>query len=191
MPDRKSPYTLADEKHTLKDFIDYLRESIIIKASGLSDEDARRKLVPSDTTLLWLVQHMVVVEMSWFQYVFAGLDVDLPKDGSEVGDTVESAVTSYRDVIARSNEIIDACNDLDQRAARAGRAPEPVSMRWILVHMVEEMARHAGHADIVRELIDGAVGLRADVDNMAEGDQAWWEAYRSRLERVARQAGDG
>jgi hypothetical protein len=158
MPDRKTPYTVADEKQTLKDFIDYLRESIIIKASGLSDEDARRKLVPSDTTLLWLVQHMVVVEMSWFQHVFAGLDVDLPKDGSEVGDTVESAVTSYRDAIARSNEIIDACDDLDQRAARAGRAPEPISMRWILVHMVEETARHAGHADILREQIDGETG---------------------------------
>ena len=158
MPDRKAPYIFADEKQTLRDFIDYLRESIIIKASGLSDEDARRKLVPSDTTLLWLVQHMVVVEMSWFQYVFAGLDVDLPKDGSEVGDTVESAVTSYRDAIARSNEIIDACDDLEQRAARVGRAPEPVSMRWILVHMVEETARHAGHADILREQIDGETG---------------------------------
>ena len=158
MPDRKAPYTLADEKQTLKDFIDYLRESIIIKASGLSDEDARLKLVPSDTTLLWLVQHMVVVEMSWFQYVFAGLDVDVPRDGSEVGDTVKAAVASYRGAIARSNEIIDACDDLDQRAARAGRAPEPVSMRWILVHMVEETARHAGHADILREQIDGETG---------------------------------
>ena len=158
MPDRKTPYTLADEKQTLKDFIDYLRGSIIIKASGLSEEDARRKLVPSDTTLLWLVQHLVVVEMWWFQYLFAGLDVDLPEDGSEVGDTVETAVASYREVIARSDEIIDACDDLETRAARAGRSPEPMSLRWILVHMVEEIARHAGHADILREQIDGKTG---------------------------------
>jgi hypothetical protein len=66
-----------------------------------------------------------------------------------------------------------------------------VTLHQILVHMIAETDRHAGHADNVRELIDGAAGLRADNDNMAPGDPAWWEDYRSRLERVAQQAGHG
>jgi uncharacterized protein DUF664 len=64
-----------------------------------------------------------------------------------------------------------------------------VSLHRILIHMIAETNRHAGHADIVRELIDGAVGLRSDNDNMAPGDRAWWDTYRTRLENVAREAG--
>lgn len=158
MPDRKTPSTLADEKQTLRDFLDYLRESVIIKASGLSEEDARRPMVDSGTNLLWLVKHLARVEMLWFQHLFAGLDVDAPEGDLEPDDSVRSAADAYREAIARSNEIIDHCDDLDGRAARAGRAPEPMSMRWILVHMVEETARHAGHADIIREQIDGTTG---------------------------------
>ena len=69
----------------------------------------------------------------------------------------------------------------------AGRTRE-VTLHRILVHMIAETHRHAGHADIVRELIDGAAGLRQDNDNLAPGDQAWWESYRDRLERAAREA---
>ena len=158
MPDRKTPYTFADEKTTLKDFIDYLRESVILKAQGLSDEDASRALVPSGTSLMWLLKHLAVVELSWFQLVFLGLDVEVPDDDVKPDDSVEAAIATYREVIARSNDIIDECADLDMRAARAGRTTEPVTMRWILVHMVEEIGRHAGHADILREQIDGATG---------------------------------
>jgi uncharacterized damage-inducible protein DinB len=158
MVDRKTPYTFADEKTTLKDFIDYLRESVIIKVQGLSDEDARRELVPSGTSLMWLLKHLRDVETWWFQYLFLGLDVEFPDDDVKPDDTVEEAITTYREAIAHSNEIIAECEDLDIRAARAGRAPEPVTMRWLLVHMVEEIGRHAGHADILREQIDGATG---------------------------------
>ncbi len=66
-----------------------------------------------------------------------------------------------------------------------------MTLRRILVHMISETDRHAGHADIVRELIDGTVGLRQDIGNMAPGDQAWWESYRNRLERIAQEAGSG
>jgi uncharacterized damage-inducible protein DinB len=158
VPDRRTPYTIADEKQTLKDFLDYLRESIVIKATGLSEDDAAKVLVGSGTNLLWLVNHMAGVEVWWFQYLFAGLNIDLEKVDRDEGETIEVAVANYRQAIALSNEIIDSNDDLDKRAARAGRSPEEMSLRWILVHMVEETARHAGHADIIREQIDGTVG---------------------------------
>jgi hypothetical protein len=73
MGDRRMPFTLAGQKQTLRDFLDYLRESIIIKARGLDDEQVRRRIVSSDTTLLWLVKHMTAVEIGWFQCPLLGL----------------------------------------------------------------------------------------------------------------------
>jgi uncharacterized damage-inducible protein DinB len=157
MPDRKTPYTVAGEKETLIDFLDYLRESIIIKATGLSEEDVRKRLVQSDTTLLWLVKHMVGVEMAWFQRSFMGRDVDIPDDAVTSEDTAESAITAYREAIRESDKIIAEHDDLDQLAA-APRKGNQQSLRWMLIHMVEETARHAGHADILREQIDGETG---------------------------------
>jgi hypothetical protein len=96
----------------------------------------------------------------------------------------------YRRACAHSDATIDAL-DLDATGQvswwQEGR--REVTLRRILVHMIAETDRHAGHADIVRELIDGTVGLRQDNNNMAPGDQAWWESYRNRLERIAQEAG--
>ena len=97
--------------------------------------------------------------------------------------------TLYRRVWAHSDATIDAL-PLDA----AGHVPHwpadrsEVTLHQILVHMVAETHRHAGHADIARELIDGAVGMRADNDNMATGDESWWQEYRKHLEDVARSA---
>lgn len=159
MPDRRTPFLNASERETLVSFLDYLRESVILKATGLSsEEEARRPMVPSGTSLLGLVKHLAMVEVAWFQYAFAGLDVAVPSGALSEDDTVESVMTAYRDACARSNSLVDAADGLDVLCARAATAPEPMPLRWVLVHMIEETGRHAGHADIIRELIDGAVG---------------------------------
>lgn len=158
MPDRRTPFTIADERRTLLDFLDYLRESVILKLAGIADEGARRPGVPSGTSLMGLVKHLTRVEISWFQFGFAGLDVEIPDDRLTADDTSETVAAGYRAAIAKSNEIVAGCDDLETRSRRALVAPEAMTMRWVLVHMVEETGRHAGHADILREQIDGSVG---------------------------------
>ena len=159
MADRRTPFTLADEKTTLLAFLDYLRDSVLRKAEGLDDEQARRPGVPSGTSLLWLVKHLTLVEWGWFQNDFAGRALEWPSSWYvEPEDTLAQWVQAYRDAIAESNGIVAACEDLEQRAVQAGTGPERMSLRWILVHMIEETGRHAGHADILREQLDGAVG---------------------------------
>lgn len=156
--DHRTPFVLVSEKETLVDFLDYLRAAIVRKASDLPDEDARRQMVPSGTSLLGLVAHLTLVEYGWFQHDFAGLDTPAPPRELRAEDDAATVIAAYQATIARSNEIIAACTDLEAIAARNFTAPEPMSMRWILVHMIEETARHAGHADILREQIDGTIG---------------------------------
>ncbi len=158
MTDRRTPFDLTGEKGTLLAFLDYLRESIILKVEDLDEEAARTSTVPSGTSLLGLVKHLTVVELTWFQVTLAGLDSPFPDENVEPTDTVASVVDAYRATIVANNTIVDAYNDLDGLCARAFRRREPLSLRWLLVHMVEETARHAGHADILREQIDGRTG---------------------------------
>lgn len=158
MPDRRTPFLVADEKQTLREFLDYLRESIIIKATGLNEEAVRRPLVPTGTNLLWLVKHLARVETYWFQFVFAGRKIDGPPNELTDDDSAESVIGLYREAIAVSNEITDSTSDIGQLCSRKHRDQGPLSLRWVLVHMVEETARHAGHADILREQIDGQTG---------------------------------
>ncbi len=146
MPDRRTPFDLAGEKETLLEFLDYLRESIILKVEDLDEEAARRSTVPSGTSLLGLVKHLTVVELTWFQLALAGIDTPFPAEAIGPSDTVASVLDAYRATVTANNAIVDAYNDLDRLCARALRTPEPLSLRWLLVHMVEETARHAGHA---------------------------------------------
>ncbi|MET9916338.1 DinB family protein [Streptomyces sp. NPDC006435] len=157
--DLRPPTLDADEKTTLSAFLDYLREAVVAKAHGLSDEEARTAGVPSGTSVLGLVKHLTAVELGWFAWSYAGADVELGDDCPPTGDeTAESLVAAYRRAVERSNGIVAACDDLDRPGARSLRETPPPSMRWVLVHMIEETARHAGHADILREQIDGSVG---------------------------------
>ncbi|MFJ2780152.1 MULTISPECIES: DinB family protein [unclassified Kitasatospora] len=160
--DVRPPGLNADEPTTLLTFLDYLREAVIGKTAGLSDEDARRPGVASGTSLLWLVRHLTAVELNWFVWAYRGADVepwddDAPSPGDE---TVAGSVAAYRAAIARANEVIAAAaTDLDHPGVRSLRPDaEAPSMRWLLVHMIEETGRHAGHADILREQLDGSVG---------------------------------
>jgi uncharacterized damage-inducible protein DinB len=156
-PDHNVPAIVSGERDTLLAFLGYLRSSVDAKLVQLSDDDARRRLVASGTTLLGLVKHLAFVEVYWAQRRFVGSDVVLVGDGFELDptDTVESVRREYREAGQRTDEIVAACEDLDQPLARGRRG---LTLRWMLTHLVEETARHAGHVDILRELVDGRTG---------------------------------
>ena len=156
MVDLKPPRPVAGEKETVRALLQYQRESFVRKLDGVDEESARRRLVASDTTLLWLAKHLSKAERLWLVNRFAGLDETLPDDVVHGGDTLVAAVDAYRVTWARVDDIVDRA-DLDQMTANTG-TESPVSLRWVLMHLLEETARHAGHADILRELIDGDTG---------------------------------
>ncbi|MFJ4187350.1 DinB family protein [Kitasatospora sp. NPDC089509] len=162
LSDSRPPWGNTDERTTLLAFLDYLREAVIGKLDGLGEEAAGRPGVASGTSLLWLVRHLTVVELNWFEYAYGGSG-EKPLDSEELpsGDgTVATAVAAYRDAVARANAVAAAAPDLDRPGVRSLRpdVTEGPSLRWVLVHMIEETGRHAGHADILREQLDGAVG---------------------------------
>ena len=152
--DRNPPHDLADERATLVLYLDYLRESVVRKLEGLSEEDVRRPMVQSGTNLFGLVKHLADVDRYWFHHVLGGHELGRLPPAPLTSDCVQR----YRDTTRKSNDIVMSCDDMDGASAREtfdGRRP---TLRWILVHMIEETGRHAGHADIIRELIDGVVG---------------------------------
>ena len=149
----------------LRAFLQSNRAVVIWKAKGMADHAARTAPFASDTSMIGLLQHLAIVEMSWFQNIFAGREVDWGFDFDADRDaewhldgteTLADAIALYETAIAASNDIIDAA-DLDDVAAKELRN-EAYSLRWIVIHMIEETARHAGHADIVREHLDGTLG---------------------------------
>ncbi len=150
------------EKELLAAFLDFQRDTLLWKLDGLSQADATRVRTLSGATLLGLVKHLAYVERNWFQNRFAGLDLPVPWSTQdpdadfriEPDETIERIGAFYRSEVERSREITAAAS-LDDIA----RSPErPHSLRRILIHMIEETARHNGHADILRELTDGSTG---------------------------------
>ena len=137
-------------------FLDYLRASVAAKIEGVSEPQVRTPGVASGTNLLGLVRHLTHVE----RFTFLGEDVtDWPATfHAQPDETVEGLLAAYRDATARANAVIEACTDLTAPVARPTRRGRAPSMRWALAHMIEETGRHAGHADILRELIDGSTG---------------------------------
>jgi len=154
----------GDEKTMLSAFLDRYRETMLWKLDGVSTAQASRRLVPSATTLLGVVKHLAYVERGWFQMNFAGDPANYPWPEDEPDqdidfrvsptDTIESISALYQQEITQSRRIVVAAS-LDDMSKDKER---PRSLRWIMVHMIEETARHAGHADILRELTDGAIG---------------------------------
>jgi uncharacterized damage-inducible protein DinB len=151
------------EREVVAGFLELYRGILPRKLAGLGDADARRPLVPSQTTLLGLVKHLASVEREWFGQVLEqrpASDFGLPLPGDGFGldpaDTVESVTADYRAACAESRAAA-ARHELAEVVPhdRLGS----VSLRWIYVHMVEETSRHAGHADILRELTDGSTGF--------------------------------
>ena len=186
----------------LKRYLQTARDAVLWKLDGLDEYDIRRPLTPTGTNLLGLVKHLASVEAGYFGVSFRRpYPESLPwheedaEHNADMWATEEESrddmVRFYRRVWTHSDETIDGLS-LDA----VGRVPwwpderAEVTLHQLLVHMTAETHRHAGHADIVRELIDGRVGLRQDNDNMPPADEAWWEGYRHRLEQVARAAAD-
>jgi uncharacterized damage-inducible protein DinB len=165
---REGGPTLGDERATLVEYLRCQRLTLELKCSGLDAADlARRSVQPSTLSLLGLVRHMAEVERSWFRRRMAGQDApphfysDTDPDGDFDGavpdpEVVAEAWKVWRAEVAFTDQFVAAAPDLDV----TGNAPwqGPVSLREVLVHMVEEYARHNGHADLLRERIDGAVG---------------------------------
>ena len=157
MPDNKPPRSLGDEREVLRALLQYQRESFVRKVEGVDDRAAREAIVPSGTTLLWLTKHMARAEQLWIVQRFAGRRPELLDDVVQLDDNVVSAIATYRQTWRIVDNIVDAAASLDLPCRDVG-SDAPVNLRWVLTHLLEETARHAGHADILRELIDGTTG---------------------------------
>jgi uncharacterized damage-inducible protein DinB len=156
-----TPTYLAGEKQTLHTSLDRHRDAVLWKLDGLDDEQLRRPMTPSGTSLLGLVKHLASVEYGWFVETFGGEPEPLwfaPHDDMRVTpeDTTERVVALYGRARAAADTVISRL-PLDAQGSPSWR-DITVSLRWTLVHMIEETARHAGHMDILRELTDGATG---------------------------------
>ncbi|WP_034261483.1 DinB family protein [Actinospica robiniae] len=150
-----------DEKAVLLSFLNYLRGTIAAKAESATEPGARTAGVPSGTNLLGLIKHLTAAELNWFVRGFAGVDVAPADLGMDVAadESAADILAAYRAATARANEVIEAAPSLEARAVRGtGRTLEAHMLRWIVIHLIEETARHAGHADILREQLDGSIG---------------------------------
>ncbi len=174
------------------------REAIVWKLEGLSEYDVRRPMTPTGTNLLGLVKHLSFIEAGYLGATFARpWPEPIPEHGPEAepnadmyaraDESREQIVDRYRRVWAHADATIES-HDLDAAGQVAWWPPErsAVRLHQILVHVATETHRHAGHADIVRELIDGVAGQRPDSDNLWVADDSAWTDYRQRLERLAR-----
>ena len=187
-----------DAKLTLHRYLRQVREAMVWKLDGLSEYDVRRPLTPTSTNLLGLVKHLSIVEAWYFGTTFdRPFAEDLPwwDEGAEeqidmwvtAAETRAEIVDRYRRVWLHADKTL---NDLPAEApGHVPGWPRPVvTLHTMLVHVLAETNRHAGHADILREQLDGSVGMRSDNSNVAEHGAAWWDDLRGRIEEAAQTA---
>jgi len=153
----------ADEREMLTGFLDWYRAGVVRKVEGLSREDATRVATPTGLTPLGVVAHLAAVELSWFEEDFLGNPArsELNDHGEfrlHDDDTVASVVDEYVQACACARAVLAKASSLDELSAVETPFRGRVTLRWILVHMIEETARHAGHLDLMREQIDGQTG---------------------------------
>ncbi|HEV7213243.1 MAG TPA: DinB family protein [Blastococcus sp.] len=187
-------------KADLQRYLQTARDALIWKLDGLSEYDVRRPMTPTGTNLLGLLKHLGYVEMGYFGPTFGRPAPEVEPWLADVmepnADMWATAQQSREEIVAlyrRGWALADATTEALPLDA-VGHVPwwppprGEVTLHRVLVHVVAETHRHAGHADIVRELVDGTAGLRPESDSLAPGDRAWWERYRDRLELAARDA---
>jgi hypothetical protein len=167
---RTDPANTGPELEQLSAFLDYQRETLLLKTDGLTAAQMAQRLAPSSLTLGGLLHHLALVEDTWFRVRFAGLpddelwaghdwDADPDYEFRTAADVEpEELRRRYREACARSREVVAHAVSLDQLSVEKRRNGEQFDLRWMLLHMIEETARHAGHADLLRESIDGTVG---------------------------------
>ena len=153
MADTKPPRLSTDEVGTLTALLAYQRNSLVAKTAGLTDEQAAWSPVPTGTSLLWLIGHMTEAEGSWVVRRFAGRAWEPDAAPENLAD----AVAGYRAMWTVVDAVVAGAGGPDAPCAGDDVQP-PVNLRWVLAHLLEETARHAGHADIIRELLDGGTG---------------------------------
>ncbi|MFE6752477.1 DinB family protein [Streptomyces sp. NPDC057684] len=192
--------TASDPKTDLHFYLQSARDALLWKLDGLSEYDVRRPLTPTGTNLLGLVKHVASVELGYLGDTFgrpSGEPLPWVEEGAEpnadmwvtADESREFIVELYRRAWAHADATIDAL-PLDT----VGKVPwwpggrDELTLNHAVVRVIADTHRHAGHADIVRELVDGAVGMNKDNDNMPSDDPAWWEDHRGRLERAAWEA---
>lgn len=191
------------EQADLLRYLASVRDALVWKLDGLSEYDIRRPMTPTGTNLLGLVKHVASIEAGYlgdsfgrpFPDTFPWLDEDAEPNAdlwATADQSREWVLDLYRRVAEHSTATVEALG-LEAEGSVPWWTPapagNPVTVHRILLHVIAETNRHAGHADIIRELIDGAVGLRAQSSNMPDLDEAWWTAYRAKLEQIARDAG--
>ncbi|MEU4692436.1 DinB family protein [Actinoplanes sp. NPDC023714] len=193
----------AGFKADLHTYLQEGRDALLWKLEGLSEYDVRRPLVDTGTNLLGVVKHVAGVESGYFGVTFGRpfpeelpwLERTLDANADMAATAEESTgdiVALYRRVWAHSDATIEAL-DLDAEGEVPWWHPDGrrVTLHRILVHMIAETHRHAGHMDLVRELIDGSAGARQENSNMPDQDREWWASYRERLEDLARKFQQG
>ncbi len=185
------------EKTMLLQYLQVGRDSLLWKLDGLSEHDVRRPLTPTGTNLLGVVKHMAGTEAEYLGLVFGRpFREPLPwmqeeaEPNSDMYATAEQSrddvVGLYRRVWTSSDATVEALGlDAPGHVPWWSEHANPVTLRLVLVHLVAETHRHAGHLDIVRELVDGASGLRQEAPNLPDMDAGWWRAYRQRVQDVA------
>jgi hypothetical protein len=191
---------IIDAKGEVQHYLVRAREALLWKLDGLGEYDLRRPLVPTGTNLLGLVKHLASCEVGYFGDSFgrplAGFPDWWGADDDPNADLYATAEESSAEIIGWYRK---ACEHSDRTIAdldadAVGTVPwwpegsNQVSLHLIEVHMLAETSRHLGQADIVRELIDGAVGLRPEVASLPERDEAWWSAYHDKVEHLAQEA---
>lgn len=186
---------IGSPKEQLYGYLNESREAVIWKAEGLSEYNMRRPLSRTGTNLLGLIKHLSIVEASYFGQTFARpfqphlpwWDDDQP-EGTDMWVTASESSTdifaTYRAATAHADETIAAL-DLDAPGRVPWWSQPEVTLHGVLVHVLAETARHAGHADIVRELVDGRTGMRPANLNQEPHEDPWWSEYRSQIESAA------
>lgn len=189
---------VPDPKEALHSYLREARAAVLWKLSDLSEYDVRRPLTPHGTNLLGLVKHLSGCEIGYFGYVFDRPCPDPPvwlsSDQRDIdmwaqpNESRWSVTDLYRRACAQSDRTIDDLS-LDSVGRIPSWPPERrnVTLQQVLAHMIAETSRHAGHADIVRELVDGTSGRTPD-DPVDEPDPAYWPEFRARVDRAARSA---
>ena len=157
MGDDKPPRLAADERATVLALLQYQRNSFVKKVSGVDEEAGRQSPVASGTSLLWLTKHMARAESLWLLQRFAGQHAVIEDDQPGPEDTMQSAIDDYQQSWVRTDAVVAVARSLDELCQNAGNGA-PVNLRWVLMHLLEETARHAGHADVLREMVDGETG---------------------------------
>jgi hypothetical protein len=190
--------TVTDPEADLRRYLQEAREALLWKLDGLSEFDLRRPLAPTGTNLLGLVKHLTGVELGYFGATFGRPapdeqpfdDADPNADMFARPDESRELITGrYRRAWAHADQTI---SELPLDAV--GRVPwwpadaSEVTLHHILIRLIAETDRHAGHADVIRELIDGAAGLATGKSSLPSEEPAWWDSYRDRVERAAREA---